>query len=69
MVVGGAGITLLPQISIATENRARALVTKPFGARGPSRTLALAWRKTAPTVPALKSVAGAIQSVLSKLTR
>jgi LysR family hydrogen peroxide-inducible transcriptional activator len=67
MVVSGAGITLLPRIAIPTENRVGALVTRPFGPRGPSRTLALAWRKTAATAPALEGVARTIRTTMTKL--
>jgi len=67
MVAGGAGITLLPRIAIGTENRARGLVTRPFGAHGPSRTLALAWRRTAPVAVALRAIAAAMRDVLTQL--
>jgi LysR family hydrogen peroxide-inducible transcriptional activator len=68
MVAGGMGITLLPHIAIRTENRARSLVTRPFGPRGPSRTLALAWRKTAPFADTLKSLAEAIRGILERVS-
>ena len=67
MVVGGAGITLLPYIAIATENRARALVARPFGVRGPSRTLGLAWRRSSPGAAALRAVAASIRGVVAVL--
>jgi LysR family hydrogen peroxide-inducible transcriptional activator len=66
MVAGGAGITLLPAIAVATENRAGGLALRPFGARGPARTLALAWRKGAAAAPALRALAAAIREVLDK---
>ena len=65
MVAGGAGITLLPGISLRSENRARTLAVRPFGQRGPARTLALAWRKTQPASEALKALAFALRSVLA----
>lgn len=67
MVAGGAGVTLLPSISIATENRARGLVIREFGPRGPARTLALVWRKTSPAAPALLAMAGALRGVLARM--
>ncbi len=67
MVAGGMGVTLLPQIAIRTENRARSLVTRPFGARGPSRTLALAWRKTAPFDATLRALGAAMQSTFTRV--
>ena len=68
MVAGGAGITFLPQIAVRTENRARLLVTRAFGPRGPSRTLALAWRKSAPFVETLRALSGAMRAIIGKLT-
>ena len=67
MVAGGMGITFLPQIAIRTENRARSLVTRAFGARGPSRTLALAWRKTAPFADTLLPLAEAIRNIVTRV--
>ncbi len=64
MVAGGVGITLLPRIALGTENRARGLVTRPFGNKGPSRTLVLAWRKTTPLAPTLRALAATMRSVL-----
>lgn len=65
MVAGGAAITLLPMIALKTENRARALVARPFGPRGPYRTLALAWRKTAPSVGVLRALAQTMRLVVA----
>jgi LysR family hydrogen peroxide-inducible transcriptional activator len=69
MVAGGAGVTLLPAIAVGTENRARGLAIRSFGARGPSRTLCLAWRKTAPSAPALLAVAEVLATVVIRLAR
>jgi LysR family hydrogen peroxide-inducible transcriptional activator len=67
MAAGGAGITLLPQIAISTENRARGLIVRPFGPRGPARTLVVAWRKTSPVTAALRSVSRAIARVFAEM--
>ena len=67
MVASGAGVTLLPAIAVSTENRARGLVIRSFGPRGPSRTLALVWRKTSPASEALRAIAETMRSVVSKL--
>jgi LysR family hydrogen peroxide-inducible transcriptional activator len=67
MVAGGAGITLLPAIAVATENRARGLAIRRFGPRGPARTLVLAWRKTAPSEVALRAIAETTSAVVTKL--
>jgi LysR family hydrogen peroxide-inducible transcriptional activator len=66
MVAGGAGITLLPGISLRSENRAKTLSVRAFGNRGPARTLALAWRKTMPASAALRELAGALRTVLAE---
>ncbi len=68
MVAGGAGITLLPSIAVDTENRARGLVTRPFGARGPARTLALVWRKTVPCAAALRVLVEPTRAAVTALT-
>jgi len=68
MVAGGAGITFLPQIAVRTENRAHLLITRPFGPRGPSRTLALAWRKSAPFADTLHALTAAMRAIVDKLT-
>ncbi len=47
MVSGGLGITLLPEISLATECSAeRDLVAIPFGKNKPARTICLAYRSS-----------------------
>lgn len=65
MVAGGAGITLLPEIALPAENRARGLVTRPFGTRGPHRTLVLAWRRTSPSTQAIRAVADRVTLSMS----
>ncbi len=67
MVAGGAAITLLPKISLKTENRARALVARAFGRQGPYRTLALAWRKTTPSATVLRALAQTMRSVVGSV--
>jgi len=45
MVAGGLGMTLLPRIAIPIEaQRGAGLVTRPFRAPAPFRTIGLAWR-------------------------
>jgi LysR family transcriptional regulator, hydrogen peroxide-inducible genes activator len=67
MVAGGVGITLLPGIALKSENRARSLAALSFGARGPTRTLVLAWRKTSPRDSALRHVARTLTEQLGAL--
>lgn len=57
MVAGGAGVTLLPAMAVATENRRRALHIRRFQPRAPKRTIALVWRKTSPLGGTLAPVA------------
>lgn len=44
MVAGGAGITLLPALAVATEARRGRLIVRRFKAPEPSRTIVLVWR-------------------------
>jgi len=45
MVVSHSGVTLLPSLAVAVENRTGQLATRRFAEPGPARTLALAWRR------------------------
>ena len=69
MVAGGVGITLLPGISLRSENRARSLAVRSFGARGPARTLVLAWRKTTPNAAAWRQIGASLAERVSAVTR
>jgi LysR family transcriptional regulator, hydrogen peroxide-inducible genes activator len=57
MVVGGAGVTLLPALALEVENRRGTLHLRPFVAKAPGRTLALVWRKSTTAHQALKAIA------------
>lgn len=63
MAAGGAGITLLPALSLSVENRRGDLAVRPFVAPAPCRTLVLAWRKQSPLRAGLQEVAAAICAV------
>jgi LysR family hydrogen peroxide-inducible transcriptional activator len=64
MVMSGeGGITLLPALSVPTENRLGQLVVRPFAAPAPSRTIALVWRPGYPRADALRALAGTLRSV------
>jgi LysR family hydrogen peroxide-inducible transcriptional activator len=67
MVAGGSGVTLLPRLAVATENRRGDLRIRSFAAPSPGRTIALVWRKGTPFVPALRAMAGTIRSVYARL--
>ena len=57
MVADGAGVTLLPQLAVATEVRRARLAVRPFADPAPGRTIALSWRRRSPTGPALRRLA------------
>ncbi len=57
MVSTGRGMTLLPTLALAVENRRAQLVVRPLRAPAPARTIALVWRKEAPLEPALRALA------------
>ena len=67
MAAGGAGVTLLPRLSVPIENRRGALVVRPFAPPAPARTLALAWRPRSPLAPALKPLAAALGESLRRV--
>src|SRR5262249_6083379 len=61
MGAGGAGVTLLPQLAVATEARRAGLRIRAFARPAPHRTIALVWRKRSPLAPALRKVAATIR--------
>jgi LysR family hydrogen peroxide-inducible transcriptional activator len=61
MVAGGAGVTLLPALSVPTEVQRAELRVRPFASPPPHRTIALVWRKRSPLVAALQKVAEVIK--------
>jgi len=67
MAAGGAGLTLLPRLSVPIENRRGALVVRPFAPPVPARTLALVWRPRSPVAPALKPLAAALGESLRRV--
>lgn len=69
MVAGGAGVTLLPEIAVATESRRADLVIRPFTRPAPSRTLALVWRRRSPLGPALRELAHTARAAHGQKTR
>ncbi|MGL4396081.1 MAG: LysR substrate-binding domain-containing protein [Hyphomicrobium sp.] len=50
MVAAGFGITLLPEICIGVEDRARSVSLMRFVDPEPSRTVGLAWRRSSPRI-------------------
>jgi LysR family hydrogen peroxide-inducible transcriptional activator len=65
MVVGGAGVTLLPKLAAATEARRGELVLRAFAAPAPHRTIVLVWRTRSPLAGALRQVAGTLRGALA----
>ncbi len=61
MVAGGAGVTLLPALSVATEAKRARLRTRAIASPRAHRTIALVWRKRSPLAPALRQVAGVVR--------
>jgi LysR family hydrogen peroxide-inducible transcriptional activator len=61
MVAAGAGVTLLPLIAVATENRRGQLQIRPFAPPVPGRTIGLIWRRRSPIAAALKRLAAAMK--------
>ncbi len=61
MVVGGAGVTLLPSMALPVENRRGELTVRRFEAPPPGRTIVLVWRRQSPRAPALEQVVAALR--------
>lgn len=66
MVAGGAGVTLLPRMAIAAENRRASFAVRKLEEPVPVRTLAVVWRKRSPLAPALKEIAKALRAASQK---
>lgn len=61
MVAGGAGVTLLPELSVSTEARIKDLRVRSFAEPAPGRTIGLVWRKNSPLAAALRKVAATVR--------
>jgi LysR family hydrogen peroxide-inducible transcriptional activator len=61
MVAGGAGVTLLPKLALATETSRSDLRVRTFSDPAPNRTLVLVWRKYSPLQGALRQLAGTLR--------
>ncbi|HTB78738.1 MAG TPA: LysR substrate-binding domain-containing protein [Polyangiaceae bacterium] len=64
MVSSGSGITLLPQIAVAVENRRGQLEVRPFASPAPHRTIALIWRPQSPFAETFRDLAEVFRSAL-----
>jgi len=61
MVAVGAGVTLLPELSVATEGKRADLKIRKFVKPPPHRTIGLVWRKGSSLTAALQKVADSIR--------
>jgi LysR family hydrogen peroxide-inducible transcriptional activator len=61
MVASGAGVTLLPRLSVPTEARTGQLALRELASPVPHRTIALVWRRGAPVGAALRKLAGTLR--------
>lgn len=66
MVAGGAGVTVLPRLAVATEAQRAGLAVRSFAAPVPHRTIALVWRRRSPFAPALRKLATTIRRAYPK---
>jgi LysR family hydrogen peroxide-inducible transcriptional activator len=66
MVSSGAGITLLPALSVSVENRRGQLEIRPFSKPVPRRTVVLVWRKSTPFAPAFEELGGVLKQSLAQ---
>lgn len=62
MVAGGAGVTLLPLLAVATEAGRSQVLVRPFAKPAPRRTLALCWRRRSPLAAPLRQVVATIRT-------
>jgi LysR family transcriptional regulator, hydrogen peroxide-inducible genes activator len=65
MVGTSSGVTLLPTLSLAVENRRSHLAIRPFVRPVPGRTLALVWRRGSALKTTLEGVGKIVRSVVT----
>lgn len=68
MVGSGEGVTLLPTLALAVENRRGQLAVRPFKTPAPTRRLVLAWRKGSAMRRPLQAVAGTLSKAWPSLS-
>ena len=66
MVAGGAGVTLLPALAVATEICRAGLRVRPISSPAARRTIALVWRRGAPHVETLRALAAVIREAFPR---
>jgi LysR family transcriptional regulator, hydrogen peroxide-inducible genes activator len=63
MVSSGAGVTLLPQLSVPTVGTLPGMVVKPFTKPVPFRTIGIAWRSTSPRRVLFEAIGEALREL------
>lgn len=66
MVAGGAGVTLLPELAVATEAPRAEIAVRRFADPAPERSIALIWRRHAALAETLRSIAGVMRLAYPK---
>lgn len=66
MVGGGSGVTLLPRLAVAVENRRGQLAVRPFKSPAPMRKIVLVWRKGTAMQQPLDAIASVIRKAWPK---
>ncbi|AKT42342.1 LysR substrate-binding domain-containing protein [Chondromyces crocatus] len=67
MTAAGAGVTLLPLLSLPTENRHGDLAIRTLVAPAPGRTVALLWRSSSPRERSLRALSATLREVYQAL--
>lgn len=62
MVLGGAGVTLLPELAVPTEAWIKELRVRYFADPAPGRAIGLIWRKHSPLSAAMRQVAATLRT-------
>lgn len=62
MVLGGIGVTLLPELAVPTEVHSNELRVRQFTQPVPGRTIGLIWRKHSPLGAALRQIAATLRT-------
>jgi LysR family hydrogen peroxide-inducible transcriptional activator len=66
LVAGGAGITMLPAVAVATEAGRAGLRVRALASSRAHRTIALVWRRSAPLGPALREISQVLREAFPK---
>ena len=67
MTASSHGVTLIPALAAAVENRRSTLALRPFQQPHPSRPILLVWRRDAANAVALRAMAHLMSGILDTL--